>query len=444
MAAWQYYNKRKRHISATHRRDSFFWLGNTVWLLPEKSNRDEVKGLLKATADAGYNVIQVQTINDVPAINVYGQKSHVDGWNFSDIDNSADYGYWDHMDFIIDEAAKRGIYVGMVCIWGGLVKSGKMNQEEAQKYGTFLAQRYKHCPNIIWIIGGDIKGDVKPEIWETLATTIKSIDPDHLMTFHPFGRTSSARWWHQADWLDMNMYQSGHRRYDQIRGDGDDRMAASVTEDNWRYVEEGLALSPRKPIIDGEPSYEDIPQGLHDINEPRWTGSDMRRYAYWSVFAGAAGHTYGHNSIMQMMHPGDEGAYGAEKAWYDAINDPGFNQMKYLKQLILSFPFYERKAAQNVLLGNDGIRYDRTIATCGNDYILAYTYTNQPISLDLSQISGREKDIWWFDPRTGEFEYVCRTDSQNFTIEHRGDKIPGNDWVLIAHDCANPYISISD
>jgi hypothetical protein len=25
----------------------------------------------------------------------------------------------------------------------------------------------------------------------------------------------------------------------------------------------------------------------------------VRRYAYWSVFAGSCGHTYGHNAIMQ-------------------------------------------------------------------------------------------------------------------------------------------------
>ena len=49
---------------------------------------------------------------------------------------------------------------------------------------------------------------------------------------------------------------------------------------------------------------------------------DVRRYAYWSVFAGSFGHTYGHNSIMQFIKPGVGGAYGAKKPWYDALNDP--------------------------------------------------------------------------------------------------------------------------
>ena len=32
---------------------------------------------------------------------------------------------------------------------------------------------------------------------------------------------------------------------------------------------------------------EDIPKGLHDPNEERWQDYDVRRYAYWSVFAGS-------------------------------------------------------------------------------------------------------------------------------------------------------------
>ena len=117
-----------------------------------------------------------------------------------------------------------------------------------------------------------------------------------------------------------------------------------------------------KPVIDGEPIYEEIPHGLHDENELLWKDYDVRRYAYWSVFAGSFGHTYGHNSIMQFIKPGVGGAYGAKKPWYDALNDPGYNQMKYLKTWMLTFPFFERIPDQSVM-GKNGERYDRAIAT---------------------------------------------------------------------------------
>ena len=165
-----------------------------------------------------------------------------------------------------------------------------MTVEQAKAYGKFLAERYKDEPNIIWFIGGDIRGDVKTAEWEALATSIKAIDKNHLMTFHPRGRTTSATWFNNAPWLDFNMFQSGHRRYGQRFGDGDYPIEENTEEDNWRFVERSMAMEPMKPVIDGEPIYEEIPHGLHDENELLWKDYDVRRYAYWSVFAGAFGH----------------------------------------------------------------------------------------------------------------------------------------------------------
>ncbi len=419
----------------------FFWMGETGWLLPEKLDRNEASYYLNGCRKAGYNVVQVQTVNGVPAINFYGQYSHPDGFNFKDINKKGVYGYWDHMDYIIKKAEQNGIYIGMVCIWGNLVKAGLMSVKEAEAYGKFLAERYKDAPNIIWIMGGDVKGDINPDQWNTMARTIKSIDKNHLMTYHPFGRTSSIYWFHNADWLDFNMFQSGHRRYDQTRGDGDNTAEAAVAEDNWRYVEAGLAMKPAKPILDAEPSYEEIPQGLHDPSEPWWKAPDVRRYAYWAVFAGAFGHTYGHNSIMQMVKVANDGGYGAKKTWYEGMKDPGFNQMQYLKNLMLSFPFFERVPDQSIIAEENGIRYDRVIATRGNDYMLVYNYTNRPMKLDLSKISGAKKNVWWYSVTDGTLEYAGEFDSKVQPFHYDGAFGAGNDRVLIAVDSSKNYIT---
>lgn len=417
----------------------FFWLGDTGWLLPERLNRDEAEYYLEQCKQAGFNVVQVQTINGVPAMNFYGQSSMPDGFDFSNIDRPGIYGYWDHMDFIIDAASRRGIYIGMVCIWGGLVKSEKMNVEEAQAYGTFLANRYKDRPNIIWMIGGDIYGNIKTEVWNMLANTIKSIDQNHLMTFHPFGRTLSTEWFNDTPWLDFNMFQSGHRRYGQSKEDKNSLLPQGTEEDNWRYVERSLSRHPLRPVIDGEPSYEAIPQGLHDPKEGFWKDNDVRRYAYWSVFAGAFGHTYGHSSIMQFLKPGVNPAYGATKLWYDALKDPGFNQMKYLKTLILAFPFYERVPDQSCIAGENGTKYERLIATRGNDYMLIYNYTGRSMQVNLNKISGKTKKAWWYSPRNGSLSYIGEFSSNTATFQPEGGHINGNDWVLIITDANKNY-----
>ena len=423
--------------------EPFFWLGDTGWLLPERLNRDEAAYYLKRTAQDGFNVVQVQVINAVPSFNVYGAQSHPQGWNLSAIDSIPGYGYWDHLDYIVDQAKKEGIYIGMVCIWGGLVKAGLMNEMQAEIYGKFLAERYGKYPNIIWIIGGDIEGDVKPEVWERLATTVRSSDPDHLMTFHPRGRTTSARWFNSRPWLDFNMFQSGHRRYGQRMGNKNYPIPDGTEEDSWMYVDSVTCVLPLKPVLDGEPSYEDIPQGLHNPDEPRWNDKDVRRYAYWSVFAGSCGHTYGHNAIMQFVRPGIEGAYFADgdaKPWWRALDDPGRRQMKHLKQLMLAFPYFER-VSDSLVVRDNGIRYDRLLATRGSDYLLVYNHIGRPMTLDLTRISGKEKSLWWFDPTNGELHYIGMHPDGVLSLSSPAPE--GCDFVLIATDSSSSYLNPS-
>ncbi len=402
----------------------FFWLGDTGWLLPQKLDREATKGYLSRCQQNGYNVVQVQVLNGVPSVNAYGALSNdpQNPWDFSAFAAPAasprsasglsvgaypGLSYWDHMDYIVKTAEANHIYIAMVCIWGGLVKGGAMDVEGAKAYGRFLAERYKDSPNIIWVIGGDIQGDVKPEVWTALAETIKSIDKQHLMTFHPRGRHTSAQWWSKAPWIDFHMYQSGHRSYGQRMGNKSYPIPDDTEEDCWMYVDSTWKHNPVKPVIDGEPSYEDIPKGLHFPDGPRWRSHDVRRYAYWDVFAGACGHTYGHNAIMQMARPGDAIAYSrTSKPWYEAQQDSGYVQMKHLKRLMLMLPYFDRVPDQSIIYKDNGTKYDRLIATRGQDYALVYNYSGRDMHIDMTRISGQRKNVWWMDAATGELTWI--------------------------------------
>ncbi len=422
----------------------FFWLGETAWLLPERLNRDEAGFYLQEAAKNGYNMVQVQVMNTTPSFNVYGEKSLVDGFNFEPFSKMTyRYTYWDHMDYIISTAERFGVYVGMVTIWGGNVKAGNMNVEQAQAYGRFLAERYKNHPNIIWIMGGDIQGDIHPEVWDALARTIKSIDHNHLMSYHPRGRYTSARWFNNREWLDFNMFQSGHRRYGQRMNNKDYPIPDNTEEDSWMYVDSSFSYKPIKPTLDDEPSYEDIPQGLHEPNGPYWRANDVRRYAYWSVFAGSCGHTYGHCSIMQFYKNGFNPAYSALdsiKPWYEALKSPGFQQMKHLKTLMLAFPYFERVGDQSVLLEN-GEKYDRICATRGKDYMLLYNYTRRKISVDLTKISGDKKKVLVYDPVDGKVQQVKgmeRVDGKRKRWDIPAQLL-SHDYVIIIMDASKHY-----
>lgn len=442
----------KLSVSANHRYlvhengTPFFWLGNTAWLMPERLNRDEVEFYLNREREMGYNVEQIQVLNAIPTYNIYGMPANDGNFDFAKFTREGIYGYWNHLDYIVDMAAANGIYIAMDCIWGSQIE--QMDEKKAARYGKFLGERYKDKPNIIWMIGGDIMGNKGTASWDALARAIKKADPNHLMTFHPRGRTTSAWWYNDREWLDFNMFQSGHRRYGQRNGDGDYTIKENTEEDNWRYVTMSLPRTAGgeleseelKPVIDGEPSYEDIPQGLHDFSAPRWQACDVRRYAYWAVFAGCFGHTYGHNSIMQFMRPGVLPSFGAGKAWWDAMNDPGYQQMRYLKWLVLTFPFTERVADQGIVAGTNGERYDRVIATRGTDYLLVYNYSGKPMQIDLTKISGTKKNVWQMNPADGTLHYLGEYSSQvtEFTLD--GAYLRDSDRVLIAVDSQKDYI----
>lgn len=423
----------------------FFWLGDTGWLVPQHLDRSEVEYYFNKCRRAGYNMVQIQVMDAVPSYNIYGQQSLPYGWDFSKADPEGVYSYWDHLDYIVRKAEQNGIYIGMVAIWGSQVQAGNINAEQAKAYGKFLAERYKNNPNIIWIIGGDIQGNIHPEVWDALATSIKSIDNKHLMTFHPRGRYTSAKWWSKASWMDFHTFQSGHRKYGQRMGNKDYPIPDSTEEDNWMYVDSTWAYKPIKPVLDDEPSYEDIPKGLHDANEARWQDYDVRRYAYWSVFAGSCGHTYGHNAIMQMLKPGYPTGYGSDgtvKSWYQALEDPGYNQMQYLTDLMLSFPYFERVPDQSIIVGKNGVKYDRLIATRGKDYMLIYNYNSNVMKIDLRKISGKKKLLWWFNPSDGAISFIGTADNKIITMSpqmEKSDKV--NDRVLIAIDAEKNYIS---
>ncbi len=384
--------------------------------------------------EKGYNVIQVMTLHTLGAVNAYGDSALVnqnvatpkvtEGTDFAD---SLAYDFWDHVDYVVDLAEEKGLYTAMVPVWGNNVKDGGVTVEEAKAYGQFLGKRYKDQKSVIWLNGGDTFGNEYTDVWNALGNALDQVNPDHLITFHPRGRTQSSDWFAEEPWMDFHMFQSGHRRYDQ------DDTEKAYGEDNWRYVEADYKLERAMPTIDGEPSYEGIPQGLHDPEEGFWNDAQVRRYAYWSVFAGAAGHTYGHSAVMQMHREqdGEVGAYGNTKLWSDAIHDPGAAQMEYLKDLILKFPYFERVPDQSLVL-NQKEKHDYLVATRGENYALIYTYTGRPIEVDLEVIQGENLKASWFNPRNGEYTEIGEFEAsgtREFTPD--GKAQDGNDWVLV-------------
>lgn len=169
----------------------------------------------------GFNVVQLVFLQFHGEKNFYGDSAYHDRslehpaeTPGKDPANLEQYDFWDHADYAVSLAAQNGIYLAIAPTWGQLVKRDEQySPEKATRFASLLAGRYKGQPNIIWLIGGAIPGDMKKEVWEAMGSTIKKTAPGHLVTFHPFGRTQSSTWFQQSAWMDFNMYVSGHRNY---------------------------------------------------------------------------------------------------------------------------------------------------------------------------------------------------------------------------------------
>ncbi len=140
--------------------------------------------------------------------------------------------------------------------------------------------------------------------------------------------------------------------------------------------------------------------------------------------------------IMQFYRESDNPGYGAREHWDVAVNAPGASQMKYLKQLMLSKPYFERVPAGELLATEQGDKYDYIALTMGNDYVFAYTCNGSDITMKMNLLSGAEYKVSWFDPRNGTLTDTgvnigVDKNSGDTTFDPPGEKQPGNDWVLI-------------
>ena len=160
-----------------------------------------------------------------------------------------------------------------------------------------------------------------------------------------------------------------------------------------------------------------------------------RRSAYWSVFAGACGHTYGHNSIWQMYAPGRKPILNPKSYWYDAIQAPSAVQMGHLRRLIESRHFLGRVPDQSLLASDPGEDIDHLRATQGDGFAMVYSPNGRNFKVHLDRLSGKTIRASWFDPRTGSSKLLVEFTKQgDREFDPPGEPAVGNDWVLLLDD----------
>jgi hypothetical protein len=422
----------------------FFYLGDTTWELFHRLNREDAVKFLDNRAAKKFNVLQSVAIAELEGHadpNPYGHLPFVDlDVTKPAVKDGPQNDYWDHVDFIVAEANKRGIYVGFLPTWGRFWhdtnndRKPLFNAANAQVYGEWLGRRYRDA-GLIWILGGDrgVDNDGQKEITRAMAKGLRTGDGGtHLMTFHPPGGAGSAKWFHDDAWLDFNMRQNGHvaeftERYSQTRADYD--------------------RTPVKPVLDGEPIYEDHPVSFDAKKLGHSIASDVRRPLYWNLFSGAFGHTYGHHSVWQMWSPGKEPINNPLMPWSEAMDQPGASQMQHGRALMESRPFLTRIPDDSIIVtdrvptsvpGAGRYRFAATRDVEGT-YAMVYAPIGRGFAVRMDVIKGTKVKAWWFNPRDGHAVAIGTFDNKGereFMPPDRGEMI---DWVLVLDDAAKNF-----
>ena len=408
----------------------FTWIGDTAWELFHRLDREEAEFYLKKRVNQGFTVIQAVALAEMDGLDVpnpYGEKPLIN--NDPTLPNNA---YFEHVDFIIEKANELGLTIGFLPTWGDKLNKmqwGKgpeiFNTGNAKTYGKWIGTRYKNKKNIIWILGGDRNprnGSNDVEIWRAMANGIAEGVGGHenaLISYHSQpNQEGSSEWFHQEPWFDFNIFQTGHCRDTQ----------------SFDNISKAYNRLPIKPVIDGEPIYEDHPVCFNANDLGTSNAYDVRKSAYLHTFSGAFGHTYGCHDIWQFYSPEREPVNNPHVFWNQALDLPGANQMKFLRQLLESRSVLDRTPDQSIIIENNLNASMRIQATKGTDYAFIYSAAGMSFTVNLGKISGEKIVGHWFNPKNGkqtEIEKFNNSGTKKFTPPTSGY---GHDWVLILDD----------
>jgi hypothetical protein len=386
--------------------------GDTAWSLIGELTKEEATQYLDDCAARRFNSLIVTLVEghyvSNPPYNAYGDAPFTTPGKFS----TPNEAYFQHADWVIQEAAARGIQILLAPAYLGCCNDGWFEQvrdnnteQDMRAFGVWVGNRYKNTPNLMFHWGNDVTPGEVPEVANkirAMAEGLRSVDGVHLTTYHAYPEASAHDVWNftQESWLDFN--------------------ATYTYNPVWQECQVDYAFSPTTPFILFESKYE---------NEHYTTEKQQRVQAYQALLSGAAGQFYGNSPIWHM------GVKGGD--WTAALTDPGRVSLIHLRALFESRAWYRLVPDFNrtVLTAGDSSGDDRATAaiTADSATLIVYAPSQRTLTVNLDALSGSNATAWWFNPRDGSVgagTSLSSSGSRYFTPPTY------DDWVLVIDDAA--------
>ncbi|MDX2186011.1 MAG: DUF4038 domain-containing protein [Opitutaceae bacterium] len=396
----------------------FFIVGDSPWELYWQLTEDDVQKYIEKRRSQGFNTLLVDVLpytdwsNHLAATDRQGHKPFLIEGDFGTPNDS----YFDGLKSMVRFAETKGMWVWLVAAdvgsWGinapahGAVEGMWRDQylqngpQKLGKFAEYLALKFKDCPNVAWILGGD--RDPTGIFWhvDEMAHAFKRISPAQLVSYHA-GAVSSGKFFQWEPWFDFN--------------------CAYTYRDPYKEVWDDYKRMPVKPVVLSESGYEG-----ENVDGRGGTPLRVRRQAYWAFLAGACGNLYG--SAAWTLQPG----------WQNFLEAPGSIQMGVFAHFVNSLPWTDLKPDMGCSMILDGVQEGTTqvlaARTVSSDLSVLYIPSPRNLVIDMSHFA-RAPIGKWFDPTDGSITNVSGSPFSN-TKEvsimspernHAGD----GDFVLI-------------
>lgn len=391
--------------------DPFFYLGDTAWEATWKSTREEFLQYIRDRKEKGFTVIQMVVMSHQYLYD-YGVRNRDGEPVFLNRDhNRINPDYFDYLDFMVQTANDSDMVVALVPLWAAMMEYYQtregvtLNPDQALSLARYLGARYAGN-NVFWIIGGDNHYDtpLRTAFWSQFARTIERASGGRqLMTVHPRGWRASYDYFNPGtDWIDFHMYQSSH-----IAG-GDF---------TWQAALRGYKLLPVKPVLNGEPCYEDIfhylwkPGETKEVDTFRIRPEHVRQASYESILSGAlAGITYGANGVWQWHKETLPGTHKPRVSVSGALSFPASFHMTVLKHIMSRLCWYTFSPRQELIV--DFESRENFIPIAGTNETLLVYIPPHTSWVELCTPYDSSMHCTWLDPTSGETVFTSGGDSR--------------------------------
>lgn len=409
----------------------FFYHADTAWLASKRLSLAEFEAYLDRRVRDGFTAIHLHAfskqepqpvtafseeepflLSDRPTA-PDGHDPHLHGEDLLRPNED----YWRRFDTVLAAVEQRGLLAVVAPLWirwGGKDTQGwrwQLRDHVAEPYGRWIAGRYRHHRNILWVLGGDANPIETTRALDLMGRGLKAAAPHHLVTMHLKEEFASSAYFDASSWLDVNFAYTYREAYIQVLGE-------------WNR------LGKPRPIVLSEARYE-----AEGSERSPGTPHRVRRQAYHTILSGGlGGHAYGHKSLWIM-----------DAEWRTALDAPGSLQMAHVKTLFATRPWWRLRPdqAHEIVTGGYGYFGDPEYVTAAwseeDGLAIAYLPRARKIAIDLGRLAGpggkAEIAASWFDPTNGattaiETFSAAAGDTREFAPpgkNHASDQ----DWVLV-------------